>query len=48
MQKAGVAPADATLPAANLIAKHRWDALTTEQQKAQARLMATFAAMVDN
>ena len=48
MQKAGVAPADATLPAANLIAKHRWDALTPEQQKTQARLMATFAAMADN
>jgi arylsulfatase len=48
MQKTGVAPADVTLPAANLIAKRRWDALTPEQQKTQARLMATFAAMVDN
>ena len=48
MQKAGVAPADVTLPAANPIAKRRWDALTPDQQKTQARLMATFAAMVDN
>ena len=48
MQKAGVVPADVTLPPANPIAKRRWNALTPEQQKIQARLMATFAAMVDH
>ena len=48
MQQAGVVPADVTLPPANPIAKRRWDALTPEQKKVQARVMATFAAMVDH
>jgi len=44
MLKAGIVPQDVTLPPNDPIAKRRWDALTPEQKKIQARAMATFEA----
>jgi len=48
MQRAGVVPAEVGLPPDNPIVRKRWDSLTPEQQRTQARVMATFAAMVDH
>lgn len=48
MQQAGVIPNDVSLPPANPLVRKSWDALTPEQQRTQARVMATFAAMVDH
>ncbi len=48
MQAAGVIPADVSLPPANPLVRKRWESLSPEQKRVQARVMATFAAMVDH
>ena len=48
MQNAGVIPADVGLPPVNPIVRKRWDSLSANEKRVQARVMATFAAMVDH